>query len=226
MVGETDSPVVVLLGNREEFGIVFSLWDISYVFASQRTSIEVYGRHNQIIIIISTYLFNHKNNKMGAETYKIPGPNNSLYEGQCNKEGKYHGKGRLKYEDGSIFEGQFDSGVPVDGKFQYKNKDVYEGTLKNSKPEGNGKWTDAKGVFEGNFKDGNFINGTINYRDGSKYKGYMERGFKHGPAAEYTFPDGDRFMGTFECDKFTSGVYENANGERYEGSFDNGQMDG
>ena len=40
---------------------------------------------------------------MGQETYKIPGPNGVLYEGQCDKSGKYHGKGKLRYEDGSVF---------------------------------------------------------------------------------------------------------------------------
>lgn len=110
---------------------------------------------------------------MGQQTYKIPGPNNSLYEGQCNKAGKYHGQGKLRYEDGSIYEGNFDNGIPIKGLFKYKNKDTYQGSLKNSKPEGEGIWTDSKGAFEGNFKDGKFINGTIHYKDGSKYKGFM-----------------------------------------------------
>lgn len=73
--------------------------------------------------------------------------------------------------------------MPVDGLFTYKNKDTYRGTLKNCKPEGAGKWIDSKGTFEGNFKDGNFINGTINFKDGGQYKGFMENGKKHGPAA-------------------------------------------
>ena len=54
----------------------------------------------------------------------------------------------------------------------------------------------------------------------------MENGLKHGPASEYTFKDGDRFMGRFEKDLFVEGVYENINGERYEGTFKNGEMNG
>ena len=50
---------------------------------------------------------------MGQQTYKIPGPNNSLYEGECDKDGKYQGNGKLKYSDGSVFTGRFQRGVPV-----------------------------------------------------------------------------------------------------------------
>ena len=44
------------------------------------------------------------------------------------------------------------------------------------------------------------MNGTIHFRDGSKYSGFMQNGKKHGPTSEYIFPNGDKFMGQFEND--------------------------
>ena len=163
---------------------------------------------------------------MGQSAYKIPGRDGSLYEGQCSRTGKYHGKGKLKYEDCSCFEGEFENGMPVDGLFTYKNGDTYQGTLKNCRPEGFGKWTNSQGIYEGNFKDAKFVNGTIHFRDGSRYKGFMQNGKRHGPTSEYIFSNGDKFMGQFEDDQFVEGVYENVSGERYEGEFKDGKMDG
>lgn len=56
---------------------------------------------------------------MGNKPYRIPGPNKSLYEGECNEEGQPHGQGKIKYSDKCFFEGTFENGVPSKGKFTY-----------------------------------------------------------------------------------------------------------
>jgi hypothetical protein len=51
--------------------------------------------------------------------YRIPGPDKTLYEGECNSEGKYEGKGTIKYGDNCTFTGTFKKGYPVNGKITY-----------------------------------------------------------------------------------------------------------
>lgn len=87
--------------------------------------------------------------------------------------------------------------------------------LKNNRPEGEGVWTDSKGVFRGNFIKGEFVNGTVSYADKSFYRGYMVNGEKSGPNGEYIFADGDRFVGSFEKDQFSQGTYESRDGSKY-----------
>ena len=69
-----------------------------------------------------------------TQSYRIPGPNKTLYEGECNEEGKPHGKGKMSYGEKCYFEGVFLNGAPEKGKFHYDNGDEYEGQIKNSKP--------------------------------------------------------------------------------------------
>ena len=63
----------------------------------------------------------------GAQSYRIPGPNKTLYEGECNEDGRPHGNGSMRFQDQSLFTGRFQDGVLVDGKFVYKNGDTYQG---------------------------------------------------------------------------------------------------
>ena len=65
-----------------------------------------------------------------SKNYRIPGPNNTLYEGECNDAGKPHGNGSMRYADRSLFTGNFDNGIPVKGKFEYEDGIVYTGSLK------------------------------------------------------------------------------------------------
>ena len=131
---------------------------------------------------------------MGANQYRIPGPNKTLYEGECNEEGKPHGKGRMKYGEDCTFEGIFSNGAPLKGKLRYWNGDHYEGEVKNNKPSGQGVWVDSVGTYRGTFNNGDFIHGDIIYTDGSRYTGYIVDGKKHGVHGEYIFKDGDKFV--------------------------------
>ena len=117
-----------------------------------------------------------------TDHYRIPGPNNTLYEGKCNKEGRPHGKGTMRYEDQSKFTGDFDNGSPIDGQFLYNNSTRYIGKVQNLKPHGKGILYTKEGTFEGEFKQGKFINGTILYANNDKYIGHYENGKKTGPA--------------------------------------------
>ena len=77
-----------------------------------------------------------------------------------------------------------------------------------------------------NWYKGNFINGTIAYSDRSYYQGRLLNNKKHGDNCEFTFPDGDKFIGEFSEDEFKQGTLEYANGVYYKGTFRNGVKDG
>lgn len=73
--------------------------------------------------------------------------NKAFYQGECDDQGRHHGRGIMKYSDGSIFEGVFKHGMPEKGKFKYPNGNIYEGQLKDNKPHGQGIWKEQKGIF-------------------------------------------------------------------------------
>lgn len=70
--------------------------------------------------------------------FRIPGPNNTLYEGDCNKDGKPHGNGEMRYADGSTFTGVFEDGFPSSGIFLYSKTVKYTGKIKDMQPSGRG----------------------------------------------------------------------------------------
>ena len=53
----------------------------------------------------------------------------------------------MRYGDDSEFTGNFDHGLPTKGRFNYANKDAYDGELKNNKPHGDGILTNRKGKY-------------------------------------------------------------------------------
>ena len=44
----------------------------------------------------------------------------------------------MTYSDGSTFNGIFTKGLPTNGTFKYANANIYNGTLKDNKPHGQG----------------------------------------------------------------------------------------
>ena len=78
----------------------------------------------------------------------------------------------------------------------------------------------------GTFKEGEFLNGTIQFKDGSTYQGSMENGCKTGKAI-YKNKNGDVYDGYFKLDKFDGqGELKRADGSSYVGEFKNGEYDG
>ena len=84
---------------------------------------------------------------MGNSTFKIPGTGKSVYEGECDGEGRPHGKGKITYNASSFFDGEFLNGSPVRGKVKYGPNDEYEGEIQNNKPHGKGVLKNSKGKY-------------------------------------------------------------------------------
>jgi hypothetical protein len=74
------------------------------------------------------------------------------------QEGKKHGKGKMIYLSGKIYEGEWKNGKKDGyGKMTYANGDVFEGEWKNNKRNGEGALTSKSGIEE----KGNWINDDV-----------------------------------------------------------------
>ena len=136
------------------------------------------------------------------------------------------------------------------GKWYYKNGDVYEGEVKNNKPNGKGIYIDksAGERYEGEIENGSRHGcGVIVYNNGARAEGSFNRGFLHGPIklkhqnyllCELTYNNG-RSHGTligingdkYEGDLFESnfdgkGIYTWKDNDKYEGDFKNSKFNG
>ncbi len=81
------------------------------------------------------------------------------FEGETNAAGQKHGWGKLTWDDGDSFEGQFVNDEKVKGTFKWFTGDVYAG-----------QWKDDLMHGEGSYQ----------YFDGRSYKGQWAKGFRHG----------------------------------------------
>ncbi|MFA5260449.1 MAG: hypothetical protein WC450_04400 [Candidatus Omnitrophota bacterium] len=175
-------------------------------------------------------------------------PGLSKYEGDF-KLGLPNGYGVITYVDGSILSGLFSNGV-VNG--QGKRVDgqgtVYEGELKNSIPEGKGvavfknggryegefrKGAISKGLFiiEGITYEGEFNNWTYNGKGKLdkthvySYEGEFLDGQFHG-YGKLIYPTGDIYEGQFLKGQLEKGILSYANGNKYDGVFQDNKFNG
>ncbi|HFI0796031.1 TPA: hypothetical protein ACGO6M_001662 [Streptococcus suis] len=73
---------------------------------------------------------------------------------------KMNGQGKLTFENGDVYEGQFKNGI-FNGKGTYTSTSgwTYAGEFKNGYADGQGKLTtEGKAVYEGRFKQGIYQN--------------------------------------------------------------------
>ena len=102
----------------------------------------------------------------------------SHYEGEF-KNGKYDGQAVFTGPRGAHFTGEYRAGQPYNGSglIEYPDHSTFEGTLKDGKQEGPGKYLFAGGSsYDGNFHEGQFDGeGTYVGPDGIHYAG----GFQH-----------------------------------------------
>ncbi|MDR1565127.1 MAG: hypothetical protein LBS74_09235 [Oscillospiraceae bacterium] len=90
------------------------------------------------------------------------------------------GSGTFNFKDGSTYVGEFVRGY-VEGEGVYTDKSgkkVYEGSFKDGKFEGTGKYFSSEGwVYEGLFQDGKFDGeGTLTTTDGTAVRGVWKDG--------------------------------------------------
>ena len=105
---------------------------------------------------------------------------NSKYEGEWLKNSKVkHGKGKITWVDGSIFEGVFKQGKACEnGRMIHATGDVYQGQFLGDKANGFGKYT---------------------REDGSSYEGFFKMNKHHGKGTEIVKND-HKYIGEFVDD--------------------------
>lgn len=164
----------------------------------------------------------------------------SVYTGNF-KNGKRHGKGKMKWvsgaKNGEEYEGEWFNDNPDGyGVYTYADGSKYEGTFKDGKRHGKGTMTWASGLRKGEKYEGEWFNdriegkGVYTYSDGSKYDGEFKDGKKHGKGT-MTWNSGPRkgekYEGDWKDDKIEGkGIYTYADGGKYEGEFKDGKKHG
>lgn len=141
------------------------------------------------------------NCKTGNGTFRYSAE--SKYTGQFLNSQR-HGKGKMTYSDGSVYDGPFLYGKKsgANGTITYINGDKYVGQWSNDYPNGKGKYFfKTRERFEGNFVNGEFDGeGTMYYADGAYYTGGWKKSKKHGTGM-LVGTGGDRKSGTWNQGK-------------------------
>ena len=115
-----------------------------------------------------------------------------------------------------------------DGKWYYKNGDIYEGIMKEGKYEGYGIFTGKSGYCcEATFAGGEaYGQAKITSVDGSTYEGNTRKSKRHGQG-KYVSHEGWKYEGNYINNmQHGMGTYTWIDGDRYEGFFRNDDFDG
>lgn len=144
----------------------------------------------------------------------------SIYEGEWDSNGNKHGLGTLFTKDGSKLTGCFKSGLMEGiGRMIASSGLVLQGEFKEGKLNGNGKILRETGATF----DGELLNGKIHgkgveeWPDGTKYEGEYDKGIRHGKGT-LSLGDGSVYTGSFKNGKMHGkGTFVWKNGNKYKG---------
>lgn len=147
----------------------------------------------------------------------------ATYSGYVNELRQPDGKGKMKYSDGCLYDGDWVDGVREgQGRMEYANG-VYEGQWKNDRKNGVGTytWSDGK-KYEGAYEDdircgkGTFT-GWVDLTNGyvGTYVGESQNDMFEGQGF-FFFDNGDKFEGIYKENLYWIGVYTKKDGSSYE----------
>ena len=162
-----------------------------------------------------------KNKLNGMGEYKRK--DGSIYTGLFY-EGYPQGNGKETFKDGSFYEGYYVKGKKKCGKFEFKNKEKYEGFFENDLFHGKGiyEWSNKK-KYDGEWKEGKMNGkGKMTYANGSYYIGDFVNGVKEGKG-KYFWKHDKYYNGEWKDDRQNGfGTYYK-NGEKIRGIWENGK---
>lgn len=115
--------------------------------------------------------------------------------------GKRHGKGRMLYINGDIYDGYWDNDKRHGkGRMMYVSGTIYEGEWKNNYKHGkveNYK-NEFGSIYKGDIKKGKFNGyGVMKYSNGDVYSGMWKDNKMHGEG-KFVLVDGKEYIGTFK----------------------------
>ncbi|MFH1050734.1 MAG: hypothetical protein V1779_07370 [bacterium] len=149
--------------------------------------------------------------------------------GKCESGNCENGYGVYKFDNGSIYEGNWKNNkFNGEGKYIFLSGNYYEGQFVDGIKHGKGKYSLVEGItFEGIFvHDSINGEGTITYKDGTKFIGNIIN-FKMQGKGKIIFPDGIAFSGNFVNDTISGdGKVNFKNGSVYEGNLKGFMMEG
>lgn len=177
-------------------------------------------------------------------------PDGSRYRGEL-VDGLLQGPGRLDYNNGTWFEGQFKDGQPEgrgewhgpnglvyvgdfraglfhgQGLLSYGNGTTYEGGFAHNQFEGEGTLRQGGATYRGQFHNDRYHGfGNLEWPDGSNHQGRFNAGQPDGEGVR-TDEAGNRFSGRFSRGQLEGqGSYQGEDGSHYIGDFKNGLFDG
>jgi hypothetical protein len=129
------------------------------------------------------------------------------YKGTKNSQGQYHGRGKLKWLNGSIYDGDWENGKMCGrGVHRTFSGDVYEGDFSNNRMHGEGVYT---------------------WADGGVFTGSYDNDQMHG-RGQRTWPSGSHHCGSYANNlRCGHGVmYSSASNTTYDGNWNNDLMHG
>ncbi len=101
------------------------------------------------------------------------------YRGGAKEGYVPHGRGRMKYQNGSVYEGEWDSGkMHGNGTIRWDDGSVYTGEWRSGKRSGFGiyRWSDGKVYIGSWFENSMQGAGVMKYSDGSEVGGIWKDG--------------------------------------------------
>ena len=158
---------------------------------------------------------------------------NDIYYGSWNEEAEMEGKGIFySYKKKIVIEGFWSKGDNICGRIFFRNKDIYEGAINNSLPNGKGELCMGNGdIYRGQFENGEMIFGEVIYKDdGTRYKGKIENGFFQGEG-KMTWGNNIEYKGNFENSMLSGNgkitkLIDIDKKEEYDGGFNENEFHG
>ena len=165
------------------------------------------------------------------ESEPIKFKNNNIYYGNWNDNYQMEGYGIYYLNENKVLtEGVWIKGDIIYGRIFLTNGDIYIGDMKNSLPDGKGKYIFAnKDIYEGDFKKGDMTGkGIFTFcSGGAKYEGDIEKGYFNGKG-KMIWNNGIEYSGEF-LDSYLNGngtITNNIQNEKYHGMFEKNEFNG
>lgn len=147
---------------------------------------------------------------------------------------KFTGKAIHTFGDGSEYSGEFVNGKQEGyGIMTFANRDKYDGDWMNGLMDGQGKYyfyDNEKKTYNASYK-GQFVKGCregvgrMEYNNRDVYEGQWQNNFRTGNGVCW-YANGDCYHGLWRFDKKLRGVFHKENGEKYDGEFVDGRIEG